>query len=264
MKQGIQAASLTLFFFTAAFAQQAPSPRPVFEVASIRPADPNGRGQFQLLPGGTVIMRSVTLRLLIQQSYDVRDFQISGGPAWMGSERYDITAKPGTVGDQRASSLDQMRLRLQALLADRFQLKLHRETKELPVFALVVAKDGPKLKESPANSGEQGHLRRGRGQLIGQQASMRSYLKPPAWPPGPGSDWVEGSYDFELNWTPDTPAGPCRAAGTRRESRPRSVTNAGPKRPSHLHRASRTARVEAGIDERAGGSVGDRCGGEGL
>ncbi|MGB6943658.1 MAG: TIGR03435 family protein [Bryobacteraceae bacterium] len=210
MKQGTQA-SLTLFLIATAFAQEAPSSRPAFEVASIRPADPSGRGQFQLLPGGTVIMRAVTLRLLIQQSYDVRDFQISGGPAWMGSERYDITAKPGNTGDQRASSLDQMRLRLQALLADRFQLKLHRETKELPVFALVVARDGPKLKERPANSGEQGHLRRGRGQLIGQQASMHLLvltLSRQLGRPVLDQTGLQGSYDFELNWTPDTPAGP--------------------------------------------------------
>jgi uncharacterized protein (TIGR03435 family) len=71
--------------------------------------------------------QSVPLNFLIQLAYNVKDFQVLGGPAWVGSDRYDVTAKP--EGD---STFEQMRPMLQSLLADRFKLTLRRETRELP------------------------------------------------------------------------------------------------------------------------------------
>lgn len=112
-----------------------------FEAASIKPSAPMAMGRMrvgmEMMPGGRISMSGVTVRLLIQQAYGVRDFQIVGGPDWMRSERYDITAKPA-----EAATEDQVKVMIQALLKDRFHLAFHRETKELPTYALVVAKAG--------------------------------------------------------------------------------------------------------------------------
>jgi uncharacterized protein (TIGR03435 family) len=124
---------------------------PSFEVASIKPAAPPSDPHRMMVgmrggPGtpdpGQITFSNVSLRNVLMQAYDVKDFQISG-PSWLGSERYDITAKvpPGTTKEQ-------FRLMLQNLLAERFQVSLHHETKELPMYALVVAKGGVKMKES--------------------------------------------------------------------------------------------------------------------
>ena len=99
--------------------------------------------------------KNVTVKVLIQHAYEVRDFQISGGPGWLDKERYDITAKGQGTGlpeddvrkmtnEQRRPLEEQFLLELRALLADRFQLRLHRETEEFPVYALIVATSGPK------------------------------------------------------------------------------------------------------------------------
>lgn len=136
-------------FFAIAIAQ--PISRATFDVASVKMSDPNGRGQFQILPGGTVVVHSAPLKLLMQQAYDVREFQVSGGPAWVATQRYDVIGKAGDSSSARPDAdlrYDLMRQRLQSLLEDRFQLKVHRETKGMIAYALVLAKNGPKLKET--------------------------------------------------------------------------------------------------------------------
>jgi uncharacterized protein (TIGR03435 family) len=95
---------------------------------------------------GHLKIKGVPLSFLIQLAYSVRDFQLQGAPSWVDSDRYDIDAK--AAGD---ASLDEMRPMLQSLLKERFNLALHRETKELPVYELAVAKDG--LKITPAKAG---------------------------------------------------------------------------------------------------------------
>jgi uncharacterized protein (TIGR03435 family) len=112
---------------------------PQFEVASIKPSAPDQRGmRIGNSPGGTLNISNLPLKELIMFAWSVQPFQISGGPAWINSARYDISAKP----DHKPKE-DEVPLMLQALLADRFQLKIHHETKELPIYALVVAnKDG--------------------------------------------------------------------------------------------------------------------------
>ncbi len=91
---------------------------------------------------------SVTLRDCLAAAYQVKGFQISG-PAWLDSEAYDINAKTDA-----AFTDDQLRSMLQALLAERFKLTFHRDKKELPVFALVVGRDGPKVKAAQAEGAE--------------------------------------------------------------------------------------------------------------
>ncbi len=92
-------------------------------------------------PGGRWTASGITVGILIQQAYDVRDYQISGLPSWVNSERYDIVAKADTPNITR----ENLKVLLQSLLAERCNLKLHRETKELPTYELVVGKNGHKL-----------------------------------------------------------------------------------------------------------------------
>jgi len=116
-----------------------------FEVASIRPPGPKSGGIFmRILPEGRVIVTNMTLKQLIGNAWSLKAFQISGGPSWIESELYDISVKAEGPFKQGEAAL-----MLQSLLIKRFQLQMRRETKELPVYALVraekVGKLGPKL-----------------------------------------------------------------------------------------------------------------------
>jgi uncharacterized protein (TIGR03435 family) len=120
------------------FAQSADAPR--FDVASIKlHTSAVSRHGVQALPGG-LHAENASVRLLMQNAYAVQAFQIVGGPGWVDSAGYDVEAK--AVGNPSRS---QIWLMLQSLLEDRFRLKVHRETKELPVYALISAKSGLKL-----------------------------------------------------------------------------------------------------------------------
>jgi uncharacterized protein (TIGR03435 family) len=128
---------------------QAPATRPEFEVASIKPSPPdefNKGGAGTHIDGSQVSFNFVSLATYISYAYRVKSYEISG-PDWMASERFDITAKLPAGG----SSKDVIEM-LRTLLEERFQLKTHRESKELPVYALVVGKGGPKIQDSPADS----------------------------------------------------------------------------------------------------------------
>ncbi|HXB74485.1 MAG TPA: TIGR03435 family protein [Candidatus Acidoferrales bacterium] len=128
----------------AAFGQSAATPLS-FEVASIKPAAPPVDGRLMVRMGGDpgrLDYNNVSIKDLIRQAYGVKDYQISG-PDWMASTRFDVVAK--LPADTPRSKVPEM---LQALLAERFKVTIHRETKELPMYALVVGKNGPKMKES--------------------------------------------------------------------------------------------------------------------
>jgi bla regulator protein blaR1 len=131
---------------------QSTATMPRFEVASIKPTsqegpDVQGLGDVRMLPGGRLLAEKVLLRYFIQNAYGVKPFQISGGPAWINSAHYDIDAK--AEGNPNNS---QMRLMMQALLEDRFKLKLHHETKDRAVYELTAAKSGVKLQEPKEGS----------------------------------------------------------------------------------------------------------------
>ncbi len=134
-----------------AFGQPAAS-GPQFEVASIKPSAPGQPGMFiRMAPGGRLNINNMPLKEMIVMAWRIQPFQISGGPAWMDSAHYDISAKP-----EDAPKRGDIPLMLQSLLADRFQLKFHRETKELSVYALVLSnkdgKLGPGLTETKEGS----------------------------------------------------------------------------------------------------------------
>src|SRR5678816_2784372 len=147
---------------SAASVQQAPAPAPAasFEVASVKTSNPNTSSPLGAIPmggpaaGGRMAMQNLTLRLLIVMAYELQDFQITGGPAWQTADRFDISAK----AENPNTSFAQMRPMLQNLLADRFKLKAHRETRELPIYALVLTRAdgrlGPNIKPSTADCGD--------------------------------------------------------------------------------------------------------------
>lgn len=128
---------------------QSPSVRAQFEVASIKPHPGIGNlVHIQPFPGGRLVVENFSLRLLMQNAYGIQPFQIPGGPDWINSERYDIQAE----ADGNPSGKQMTGPMLQTLLEDRFKLRLHRETKLLPVYELTVAKGGTKLKRSKEGS----------------------------------------------------------------------------------------------------------------
>jgi uncharacterized protein (TIGR03435 family) len=132
-----------LFTVVMAAQVQQPAARREFEVVSVKPGDPNdpsSRGRST--PGG-MEMTNTTLNTLVRSAYVLNEFQLVGGPKWAGSAKFNVVAKMPT-----GATRDQIPLMMQSMLADRFKLEFHRETRTLQEYSLVVAKGGPKLREA--------------------------------------------------------------------------------------------------------------------
>jgi uncharacterized protein (TIGR03435 family) len=217
----------------------APGNAPSFEAASVK-ANKSGPGQTALFfqPGGRFRATNITLKMLIGAAYGtpqpLPDFQLIGGPKWMDSDRFDVVAKaPGDPQPGPNGPPPQMFLMIQSLLAERFHLKVHYETREMPIYALVLARSdgklGPRMTPSATD-------------CAARMAEMRARGGPPA-PPAPGErppcgarmfpgnvsagamtmtqivnglarmsglnrtvvdrTGLTGSYDFDLTFTPD-------------------------------------------------------------
>lgn len=225
-------------------AQASSAVLPSFEVVSIKPdRSDDGRMMFQSTPG-KYTMTNATIKFIIEFAYNIKDFQLSGGPSWISSDHYDIDAK---IEDSVADALqkvsqdqrqEQVRLMFRSMLADRFNLKVEREMKELPVFALVVAKGGPKLTQAadapPAPPGDGpsgppsgfgvggGGGGRGGGRGPGRTFSIgRGQINLSGAPLSALADalsrqadiarvvvdetGLKGEYDIALKWTPEGP-----------------------------------------------------------
>ena len=219
MKRMTRGACLPLLMALGLFGQSAPAPL-AFEVASIKPsAGDDHRIAIQMQPGGGLRASGATLKMLLTIAYEVREFQISGGPGWISSDRFDIMAKSERASDaappdprsltaeQMKTNQQQMRERLRNLIAERFQLTFHRETKDQPIYALVVGKNGSKLKESEVkDGGPRGRMRMGRGQLSGEAVQLQMLtqaLSNQLGRPVIDRTGLTGSFDFNLEWTPD-------------------------------------------------------------
>lgn len=135
------AAALSVTLGISLACAQAPA-SPQFDAASVKP-NTSGERFIRMRPpvGGAFNATNVTLRALASVAYRVKDFAIVGGPEWARSERFDIAAK---AADTSASD-EQFRLMLQHLLADRFQLAVHEESRSMPIYALTPAKSGMHL-----------------------------------------------------------------------------------------------------------------------
>jgi uncharacterized protein (TIGR03435 family) len=129
------------FLVGAAAILSAQDKRPQFEVASMKPS---GGGPGRMFGGrgpGMFNTENMPVKGLITQAYGVKGFQISGGPSWIDSDGYTITAKMSGEGAPK-ERFEKVMLMLQVLLEDRFQLRFHRATKEMPIYGLTVAKSG--------------------------------------------------------------------------------------------------------------------------
>jgi uncharacterized protein (TIGR03435 family) len=182
---------------------------------TIKPTDPDERGgvYMKMQSVNRFIARAYTLEALIASAYGLTPRAISGGEAWTDSDRYDITAL--TPGDVQPN-LDEQRSMLRKLLADRFQLIFHRESRELPVYAITVVKSGPKLKPSTSEPGTPAKListmfseeKGGVHTLLpARNANMAQFAAMMQQDivdrPVVDSTGLSGAYDFDLEWTPD-------------------------------------------------------------
>jgi uncharacterized protein (TIGR03435 family) len=156
------------------------------------------------ISGARVSIPASTVSELIASAYDLKDYQLEGVSEWMRSDRYDIVAE-AAVGS--VPTVEQARRMLEALLAERFQLKVHQETREKPVYALTVGKIGLRLKENAAGPGIVKFNRKGRdvemvfmgapiGALIGQLPRMPGIDRPVLDETG-----LRGKYDFQFTLT---------------------------------------------------------------
>jgi uncharacterized protein (TIGR03435 family) len=195
-----------------AFGQSAALP-PVFEVASIKPAPPQAPGRVSTRMSSDparLNYTNVSISDVIGQAYRVQHHQIAG-PAWLDTERFNIVAKipAGVASDQ----IPQM---FQALLADRFKLKLHKEKKELPVYALVAGKNGPKLQKAESSSGLDGGISRVKGHVSGKVSMARfaEYLSLRLGHAVLDQTELDGAYTVALDWVPDSTEEPGAAASS--------------------------------------------------
>lgn len=137
-------------------AQSRPAPQP-FDVASVRPHDPKILGATIRIPArGEISIQGMTVRSLIAFAYDLHDERLLGGPKWIGSDKYDIRAKSLEESDPashhtQSEYMEDQKIRIRLLLADRFGLKLHNERRQEPVYFLTLTDAG--LKMPPASNG---------------------------------------------------------------------------------------------------------------
>ena len=186
--------------------------RASFEVASIKfHPDPITVSTDPSTRGSRVTATAVTLLDLITSAYGVRYEQIAGGPGWMKTSHYDIVAK---AEGEAPLTKEESRQMMQALLAERFQLKIHRETREVPVYALVVGKNGPKLKETSAGAPGDNFVLSSRAGMHmeatrGTMEQLARQLSATAGRPVINKTGLTGYYAYQLDWTPgNRPADP--------------------------------------------------------
>ena len=181
-----------------------------FDVASIRPstAAPNAGTSFNVFEGGRIRIVNEPVKLLIRTAFQLQDSQIAGGPAWIDTDRYDLEAKTGRPEKPGPGQISPM---LQSLLAERFQLKFHREMRELPVGALVLdrnPKNAEKLK--PAAEDESAAMNTHGGKPVWQLAATSTQMPDLARYVGNrlgrivlDRTGLTGRYNFSLQWTTD-------------------------------------------------------------
>ena len=215
---GISVAAVVVGTFVRPHAQApaANADHPAFEVASVKP-NKSGVNRIGISGrGGQFTASNVTLELLIQNAYRVQGFQVVGGPDWMRSDRFDINAKTGGI-----QAPSQTALMLQALLADRFKLTAHHETREAAVYGLVLAKPGvkggPQLKASECAPGPPtsptsacGAIRVGPGVLNAQGiplANLITFLSNQVNRVVIDKTALTGTFDVDLKWAPDPSLG---------------------------------------------------------
>ena len=211
---------------------QAPAPAAAasFDVASVKPNKEGGPSSVRVTPGGTLTVTNNNLRNIIRNAWNITNDQIVGGPEWIDSDRFDITAKASRPFAQQ----EEARKMLQALLAERFGLVTHAETREVPVYVLALARKdgalGPQMKKSDLDCDAlmaavtaggkmpdrlpNGNLpcgisvRPAQGMVVASPASMEQFTRNLVGGVGRivvDKTGLRGYYDFTLNFSPEGP-----------------------------------------------------------
>jgi uncharacterized protein (TIGR03435 family) len=206
---------------------QTPAQKPAFEVASIKPSDPDQHsGSIMIQPGGRLAITGMPLRELVKFAYSLQDFQLEGGPAWARTDFWNVEARAEEPPSPNPNQPNMAAVRLRSLLEDRFQLRAHRESRDVPVYELTISKRGSKMKlsadQTPARPPEPGEpqplpikpsgsmdrfsLRVGRGSLEAVAMDMpriiqalSSILRRTVV----DKTGLKGLYDVKLQWTPE-------------------------------------------------------------
>ena len=204
---------LMLSFLSIAHAQ-APGPQLSYDVITIKPNDSGTDGTSTSMGDSSFQAKNVPIKRLLVRAYGIRQDQISGLPDWTDSARFDINAKivDPDMAALRTLTPDQRRGFIVALLRDRFQLKVHFETKTLPVYELLVTKDGPKFHASApteeqsmgTNSGSGGTEMKANAVTMANVAALLTNQSDRTVLDRTG---LTGKYDLLLKWTDDRPAG---------------------------------------------------------
>jgi len=180
---------------------------PAFDVASIKLADPDDHSSGFQTQGRRVFIENETMNDIISYAYGVHAKQIVGGPEWFGSKRFDIRGLPDVDGIPNTAQYREMVVKL---LADRFQLKFHREKREMSCYAVMVAKGGPKMEASKSGPGglpdQTGRNSNGQASWRFTNNSMEDFAKFLQFVldrPVVDQTGLKGKYDFKLAWTKD-------------------------------------------------------------
>jgi uncharacterized protein (TIGR03435 family) len=182
--------------------------QPQFDVASIRRSDSTNTEKSMTVPGGTeFIAQNYSLQDLVKLGWGVRSFQLLGGPKWFDSDRYNVDAKsavPLDVHTPDNDGLNRLQHMVQSLLADRFRLRVHRETREMGIYFLTVGRNGATLKRSAEGTGTTMHG--GNGDLVATATNIHvlaANLGGELGVPVIDKTGLDGLYDFRLEWSPD-------------------------------------------------------------
>lgn len=175
-----------------------------FEVVSIHPhtVDDINQRSVQVQPGGRIRFVGMPLSTFIMPAYDVWSFQIIGGPSWIDTDGWDITAQ--AEGIQGRLTREQLSPRLRAMLEDRFQLKIHSETRQLPGYSLTVDDHGPKLQPNTDGKVSNGN---NRDTLNAKKETMQwfaAFLIQTLGGTVVDETGLKGEYDFVLHWSPES------------------------------------------------------------
>lgn len=180
-----------------------------FDVASIKVNRSGSVNASMRTSHGHLSARNVTVRMLVQAALRVKDFQVTGGPSWAAGDRFDVEAKT----DRTDISDDDLWLLLQPLLTERFHLKLHHETKQLPVYSLVVGRDRPKLQVHTGDEPPSTRVSAGSGKVVvaGKNVTLARFADSL-------SGWLDRTvvdntglkdrYDLRLEWYQEHPGDP--------------------------------------------------------
>jgi uncharacterized protein (TIGR03435 family) len=176
-----------------------------FEVASIKPSDPTRPVGIRRFPGGRFVTSNTSLKLLITWTYDIGDERLVGAPGWLDSAHFDVLAK----APNQNATLDELHAMMKYLLAERFKLQVHSETRDLPMYILDVDKNGSKVHrlESPAAVNHDPFKMTESGRLSGTSVTtgmlarvltnqLGHYVR--------DNTGFQGAFDFILEWRPDS------------------------------------------------------------